>query len=121
MTSTLRYGLFTALVLGGVSLAALASREVSAAPDAQYAEPVQGEGKEGKANEGKTGIAWEVQPAEVVIFVDDKRIGTAGELKFTEAKPGKHTVKLMRNKDETEMEVNVKKGQAIKFVYQFED
>jgi|JI102314A2RNA_FD_contig_41_4097486_length_510_multi_2_in_0_out_0_1 hypothetical protein len=116
MTSTLRYGLFTALVLGGVSLAALASREVSAAPDA-----VQAEGKEGKANEGKTGIAWEVQPAEVVIFVDDKRIGTAGELKFTEAKPGKHTVKLMRNKDETEMEVNVKKGQAIKFVYQFED
>jgi hypothetical protein len=118
MTSTLRYGLFTALVLGGVSLAALASREVSAAPQA---EPVQAEGKEGKANEGKTGIAWEVQPAEVVIFVDDKRMGTAGELKFTEAKPGKHTVKLMRNKDETEMEVNVKKGQAIKFVYQFED
>lgn len=118
MTSTLRYGLFTALVLGGMSLAALVSREVSAAPDAHDAAPVQGEGK---ANEGKTGITWEVQPAEVVIFVDDKRIGTAGELKFTEAKPGKHTVKLMRNKDETEMEVNVKKGQAIKFVYQFED
>lgn len=115
MTPTLRYGLFTALVLGGVSLAVLASREVSAAPDAA---PVQAEGK---ANEGKTGIAWEVQPAEVVIFLDDKRIGTAGELKFTDAKPGKHTVKLMRNKDETEMEVNVKKGQAIKFVYQFED
>ena len=59
MTSTLRYGLFTALVLGGVSLAALVSREVSAAPDA-----VQAEGKEGKANEGKTGIAWEVQPVD---------------------------------------------------------
>lgn len=69
----------------------------------------------------KTGIAWEVAPSEVIIFLDDKKLGTAGDLKFTEAKPGKHTVKLMRGKDETEMEVNVKKGQALKFVYQFED
>lgn len=109
MTRHMRFGLITVLVLAATSVSALAARGAWAKPTA---EAVQ---------EGKTGISWEVQPAEVVIYLDDKKIGTAGELKFSEAKPGKHTVKLMRGKDETEMEISVKKGQALKFVYQFED
>ncbi|MFO0723377.1 MAG: hypothetical protein U1E65_06330 [Myxococcota bacterium] len=67
----------------------------------------------------KTGISWEVEPAQVVIFLDDKKVGDAGSTKFTEAKPGKHVVKLVLGKDETEMEVNVKKGQALKFTFAF--
>ena len=85
---------------------------VGAAPTGQ-ATPV----KEEKAD--KTGISWEVEPASVVIILDDKKLGEAGNLKFTEAKPGKHVVKLMLGKDETEMEVNVKKGQALKFTFSF--
>jgi hypothetical protein len=71
--------------------------------------------------QGKTGISWQVSPDEVVIYLDDKKVGTAGGLKFSDAKPGKHTVKLMRGKDETEMDVVVKKGEALNFIYQFED
>jgi len=71
--------------------------------------------------QGKTGISWQVSPDEVVIYLDDKKVGTAGSLKFSDAKPGKHTVKLMRGKDETEMDVVVKKGEALNFIYQFED
>ncbi len=108
MTRHMRFGLFTVLALAATSVTAA----VANGPDAPVVEAVQ---------EGKTGITWEVQPAEVVIYLDEKRIGTAGDLKFTEAKPGKHTVKLMRGKDETEMEISVKKGQALKFIYQFED
>lgn len=110
MNRRIRIALVATLALGATALGTTLARQVVAAPAG--AEAVQ---------EGKTGIAWEVQPAEVVIFLDEKKIGTAGELKFTEAKPGKHTVKLMRGKDETEMEVSVKKGQSLKFVYQFED
>lgn len=109
--------LITTLVLTGATLGALVvARQAMAVPSTTPqagAEPVQAD--------AKTGIAWEVQPAEVVIYLDEKRIGTAGDTKFSDAKPGKHTVKLMRGKDETEMEVVVKKGQSLKFVYQFED
>lgn len=68
----------------------------------------------------KTGINWDVQPAEVVIFLDDRRLGEAGKLKFTETKPGKHNVKLMLGKDETEADVTVKKGQTLKFTFSFD-
>lgn len=72
------------------------------------------------APQDKTGINWEVEPATVVIYLDDKRLGEAGKLKFTDAKPGKHTVKLVNGKDETEAEIVVKKGQSLKFAFSFD-
>lgn len=89
-----------------------------AAPALAHLAPASAEETEVQA---KTGIAWQVSPEQVIIFLDDKKLGTAGQLKFTDAKPGKHTVRLVRGKDETEMDVNVKKGEALSFVYQFED
>ena len=68
-----------------------------------------------------TGIRWKVTPPNVVVFLDGKRLGEAGELKFTETKPGTHKIKLVKGGDETESEVPVKKGQAIKFVYDFSE
>ena len=72
------------------------------------------------APQDKTGINWEVEPATVVIYLDDKRLGEAGKLKFTDAKPGKHTVRLVNGKDETEAEIVVKKGQSLKFSFSFD-
>jgi hypothetical protein len=69
---------------------------------------------------GETGIEWAVGPAHVMVFLDGKKVGEAGALKFTTTAPGKHTVKLMNGKDETEMEVNVKKGQKVKFEFTFD-
>lgn len=86
---------------------------------AAFADPPVSPVKDGAEKAEKTGISWEVEPAAVVIILDDKKLGEAGNLKFTEAKPGKHVVKLMLGKDETEMEVNVKKGQALKFTFSF--
>jgi hypothetical protein len=73
-----------------------------------------------KVSADKTGISWEVEPPEVQIFLDDKKLGDAGKIKFTETKPGKHTVRLVLGKDETETEVSVKKGQTLKFNFSFD-
>jgi PEGA domain-containing protein len=74
---------------------------------------------EKKPPPNKTGISWKVAPANVIIFLDGKKVGEAGALTFTETKPGKHGVKLTKGKDETEMEVNVKKGEVVSFEFEF--
>jgi hypothetical protein len=84
-----------------------------ASPDKTGGKPVQG-----KAD--ATGIEWEVSPAHVVVFLDGKRLGEAGALKFTATSPGKHVVKLLNGKDETESDIPLKKGQKLKFVYNFD-
>lgn len=85
--------------------------------------PVEEKGGAGdkKKPEGDTGIEWEVAPPSVVIFLDGKKLGEAGGLKFTKSTPGKHTVKLLNGKDETEMEVSLKKGQTLKFTFAFDE
>jgi hypothetical protein len=70
---------------------------------------------------GKTGISWQVSPANVVIFLDGKKVGEAGAAKFTETKPGKHAVKLVKDKDETEMDIDVHKGEVKTFTFEFTD
>jgi uncharacterized membrane protein len=55
------------------------------------------------------------------VFLDGKKLGTAEKLKFTATKPGSHVVKLMKDKDETEMEIDVKKGQTLKFEFSFDE
>ncbi|MCK6544680.1 PEGA domain-containing protein [Myxococcota bacterium] len=68
---------------------------------------------------GKTGISWKVGPENVEIWLDGKKLGSAGTLTFTETKPGKHTVRLTKGGDETEMEVKVAKGEVLKFEFEF--
>ena len=69
----------------------------------------------------KTGIEWAVEPSHVVIYLNGKKLGDAGSLKFTDTKPGKHAVKLTKGSDETEMEVKVNKGEVVKFEFEFSD
>lgn len=69
----------------------------------------------------ETGIQWTVSPPEAVVFLDGKKLGTAGNLKFTKATPGKHTIKLTKGGDEAELEVKVTKGQVLQFNYSFSE
>jgi hypothetical protein len=101
-------------LLLGLLFAAIGAAQVQAAGPTRSPVPIAD-----KAPADKTGISWEVEPAEVVIMLDGKRIGEAGKLKFTSAKPGKHTIKLMNGKDETEADVVVKKGETLKFTFSF--
>lgn len=70
---------------------------------------------------GATGIEWQIEPEGVEIYVDGKKVGEAGKVQFTALKPGKHSVRLVRHKDETEIDVDLKKGQTLKFAFKFED
>jgi hypothetical protein len=76
-----------------------------------------------KKAEGKTGIEWNVTPANVVVFLDGKKLGAAGDLagKLTKADPGKHTIKLTKDGDEQEMDVKVVKGQVLRIDFEFSD
>ena len=74
-----------------------------------------------KAPKVDTGIQWKVAPESVEIFVDGKKIGVAKDLDVTAVKPGKHTVRLVNGADETEFEVNVKKGQLVPLQFEFTD
>ena len=68
-----------------------------------------------------TGIEWKVTPSAVVVYLDGKKLGEAGSLTVTEAKPGKHEIKLVNGGDETEIEIKVNKGQILTFTYEFEE
>lgn len=104
--NTTRWLLSSALAL---TLGATATAAVASAPEAA---PIA-------ETKGKTGIAWKVGPESVEIYLDGKKLGTAGALEFTETKPGKHTVRLTKGGDETEMEVKVAKGEVVKFEFEF--
>ncbi|MEQ9497543.1 MAG: PEGA domain-containing protein [Deltaproteobacteria bacterium] len=67
----------------------------------------------------QTAIAWKVQPAEVEIYMDGKKLGRAGDLKQTRTRPGMHTVRLVKGGDETEMDVKVNKGHVLTFTFEF--
>ena len=74
-----------------------------------------------KKAKAKTGIEWVIAPARVQIFLDGKKIGDAGTIKFTPTKPGRHTVRLVNGEDETEMDIGIKKGQRLKFEFVFDE
>lgn len=69
----------------------------------------------------KTGIAWKIEPAHVVVFLDGKKLGEAGSLSFTATTPGKHGVKLTKGDDETEMDIQVKKGEVLQVAFSFDE
>ena len=66
-----------------------------------------------------TEIQWEVTPASVVVYLDGKRLGQAGDLKRTRTKPGRHTIRLVNGEDETELEIHLEKGRTLRFVLEF--
>ncbi|MFH1811449.1 MAG: hypothetical protein ABIJ09_22095 [Pseudomonadota bacterium] len=74
-----------------------------------------------KAKAAPTQLQFEVEPANVIIFVDNKKKGVAKKLKAVNVKPGTHTVKLVWNKDETEFDIKVEKGRTVVVKYAFED
>lgn len=69
----------------------------------------------------RTAIEWVVTPGSVVVYLDGKKLGLAAGLKVTPAKPGRHTIRLTKGGDETEMEIRVVKGQRLRFVFDFSD
>lgn len=69
-----------------------------------------------------TGISFEVIPAEnTIAFIDGKKIGEVTKIDVVPVKPGKHTIKLIHNKDEVEVDVVVANKQILNFKYAFED
>lgn len=76
-----------------------------------------------KKAEAATGIEWNVSPPDVVVYLDGKKLGAAGNLqgKITKAGPGKHSIKLTKGGDEQEMDVKVVKGQVLKIDFEFSD
>lgn len=74
-----------------------------------------------KAEANKTGIEWKVEPAEVIVHLDGKKLGKAADLKFTTTAPGRHTILLVNGGDEEELEVKVNKGQTLRVEYTFSE
>jgi hypothetical protein len=76
-----------------------------------------------KKAENKTGIEWNVSPANAIVYLDGKKLGAAGDLtgKVTKAEPGKHTIRLTKGGDEQEMDVKVVKGQVLRIDFEFSE
>ncbi len=74
-----------------------------------------------KKAENKTGIEWNVSPPAALVFLDGKKLGSAGDLKFTKAQAGKHTIRLTKGGDEQEFEVKVTKGQVLRVDFSFSE
>ena len=69
----------------------------------------------------KSAIRWEVTPPSVVVYLDGKKLGRAGDLKATPTTPGRHAIRLVNGKDETELEIEVGEGQIVRFVLDFSE
>ncbi|MCX7958490.1 MAG: hypothetical protein N3B13_05520 [Deltaproteobacteria bacterium] len=78
--------------------------------------------EEKSSKNARTGIRFEVIPAEnTIAFINGKKVGEVSKLDVVPVKPGKHTIKLLHNKDEVEVDVVVVKNQVLNFKYAFED
>ncbi len=86
----------------------------STTPDSLQAEAVRGGKKSGT-------IKFEVAPKSTVIYVDGRKKGKAAKVKKVRVRAGKHDLRLVYNKDETEFEVKVQKGNVLVIKYAFED
>jgi hypothetical protein len=105
-----------------VALVSLATATALAEPSRTAAEQ-GGETVSTKKAQTKTGIQWNVSPANALVYLDGKKLGSAGDLtgKITKADPGKHTIKLTKGGDEQEMEVKVVKGQVLRIDFEFSE
>lgn len=66
----------------------------------------------------ETALVLNIKPAEVVVYLDGRKLGTADKVSTVKVKPGDHTIKLVLKKDSSEDVVTVKKGQ--KKVWEFD-
>jgi len=71
--------------------------------------------------EGPTQLTFEIEPKGTDIYVDKRKLGKAGKVKVLKVKPGKHEIRLVYKKDETEFDVSVARGQSLEVKYAFED
>lgn len=69
----------------------------------------------------KTQLKIEVKPASAIVFVDGKRIGTGSKVHTLTVDPGRHTIKIVHNRDEHQEVLAVKKGETTKWTWAFED
>lgn len=66
-----------------------------------------------------TRIQFEVTPPAVAIFLDGRRLGLAREVDAVRVKPGRRVVRLVRDGDETEVELAVSRGRTVRFAFDF--
>ncbi|MEL6183160.1 MAG: hypothetical protein AAFU79_00955 [Myxococcota bacterium] len=95
--------LVLSLVLAGGALAASDASRAEAAPRSRKA----------------TRIHFEVTPPAVAIFLDGRRLGLAREVEAVRVKPGRRVVRLVRDGDETEVELAVTRGRTVRFAFDF--
>jgi len=69
----------------------------------------------------KTQLKIEVKPAAAVFFVDGKRKGSGARTEVLAVAPGRHSIKVVHNKDMHEEVVSVKKGETTSWSWAFED
>ena len=77
--------------------------------------------KQVRAAKTPTLIKFEVAPKATMIYVDGRKKGKAGKVHKVRVKPGKHDVRLVFNRDETEFEIKIQKGKILVIKYAFED
>ena len=68
-----------------------------------------------------TQLVLEVQPATVVIFLDNKRVGTAAKPWTLTVKPGDHRIKLVTRIATHEETVSVARGEKKSFRFDLRD
>ena len=68
-----------------------------------------------------TRIEFKVTPGSVVIFLDGRRLGTASKVGTVRSRPGRRRVRLKRGADETEFELELRRGETLRFDYDFGD
>jgi hypothetical protein len=73
------------------------------------------------ASEKKTQLKIEVKPTSAVVYVDGKRQGSGAKPIVLTVSPGKHTIRIVHNKDEHQEVIAVKKGETTKWAWAFED
>jgi hypothetical protein len=69
----------------------------------------------------KTQLKIEVKPVSAIIYVDGKRRGTGAKPITLPIEPGRHTIRIVHNRDEHQEVVVVKKGETTNWSWAFED
>ncbi len=69
----------------------------------------------------KTQLKIEVKPTAAVIYVDGKRKGTGAKPIILPVEPGRHTIRIVHNRDEHQEVIAVKKGETTNWSWAFED
>ena len=69
----------------------------------------------------KTQLQIEVKPVSAVVYVDGKRMGSGAKPIVLSVDPGRHTIRIVHNRDEHQEVIAVKKGETTKWAWAFED